>query len=75
MGGANVALPFSCKNMGIYPILYDILYADFCQKKAKSASFLKIILKSIAKSNKRIYLCSTKLNKHTLNKRNYGSND
>jgi hypothetical protein len=32
MGGANVALPFPCKNMGICPILYDILYADFDKK-------------------------------------------
>lgn len=35
MGGANVALPFSCKNLEIYPILYDILYADFDKKCKK----------------------------------------
>lgn len=67
MGGANVALPFPVKIWGF--ILYYTLILT------KNADFLKIILKSIAKSNKRIYLCSTKLNKHTLNKRNYGSND
>lgn len=71
MGGANVALPFPVKIWGF--ILYYTIYYTLIL--TKNADFLKIILKSIAKSNKRIYLCSTKLNKHTLNKRNYGSND
>ena len=32
MGGADVALPFSCNIFGIYSIVYRIVYADFDKK-------------------------------------------